>query len=408
MESDDKGIQHFLDAEGNKRLKNALVETDDPLSLIQSLQTLDHLDFTQYSPLFALGDICGFNPTDLFEEFFQEQKQALINRIQSMMPDEVRTLLKELQPYANISGFQDILKAVLDRLASIPQWFDIPKEIQEDFSVEEQINMYMSKPKDYQLWIQKVFDDEMVNFDEVDSFTYHHVMDMICPICFSKRKLYATMIEFVEKRFNETYHPIFSVVRFKMALVNSPLAKVDPARALALLIADGLKKGFNWDKITIASRICPNIASIIFSIPQFTYTQKITKYMQHFGVLPKDLNNWKSYLKTPDDDVISMMKRNALFARIVGLAFMQKEDVNPALLPPLYETTPQCDIAYYICRNYSERFETLLSSWATRNGSIFIDFLTMCKSTGRSFPGIMVPQFTPQQQAIYDYYLSHM
>jgi hypothetical protein len=193
---------------------------------------------------------------------------------------------------------------------------------------------------------------------------------------------------------------MYCVIRVRLALVNSPLARVDPVRPLAKLILRALEGEPDFPQIKRAASICPDQAQIILSLPHFTMKSQIKGYITPFGVTSAAKSVWVRHLNNADGDAVQFMLKNRLFARVIGISLVQEARVNEAFIQALPNCPPQCDVAYFFCRAYKRTYDPILRSWAGQNGSIYLDFLTLCRLKGFPIPDIPVPAMTPEQEAV--------
>ncbi|OHS97276.1 hypothetical protein TRFO_09555 [Tritrichomonas foetus] len=399
---------HFLTEGGTKRLKKALEASDDPLAFIESLQSCTNFDFAPYSPLFQLGDIAGFDPSRILEKFIVEQRDVLLNKIKCMSPMQVNNLFRILQPYTMIPAFHDVIKYVIDRCKKVPKNFIIPEDLKVELTPADRLRLFKDRPSDFEEWLPSVFEDAMCDFDDSDDFSYLKLFKVIAQYCFHYKELHKIVIKYCEAKFFEDYHPMYCVIRFRMALFNSPLAKIDPARPLSILVFEAIQGKPDFHLIIKAADICPGIAQIILSVPSFTMMYRMKSYILSFGVTRELKDKWTKYLNTGDDEAVEYMKNEPFFARVIALNAAQGIIMNENLYKTIEFCMPQIDVNFIMCRNYDPKNEFILVKWASLNGCCFIDYMTSCLARGASIPDIPVPPLNMHQQEIYEYIKSQL
>jgi hypothetical protein len=121
-----------------------------------------------------------------------------------------------------------------------------------------------------------------------------------------------------------------------------------------------------------------------------------------FGVTSAQRPVWSQHLNAGNAQAVEYMLSTPLFARVIGLSLVQSTKVAPAFIAALPGCPPQCDIAYLMCRQFDKQWDPILRGWAAQNGSVFTDYLTLCRVKGFPVPTARVPELTPEQQRIYD------
>lgn len=399
--------KHFLQEGGKEKLKEALEASDEPLKIIESLQVCDHFDFEPYSPLFQLGDISNFDVSSILEKFIFEQKNQLIEKIKIMTPYELNCFFRTLQPYTMLPAFHDVVKFILDRTKRIPDWFIVPEDLKVEMTPAERLRMFKDRPSDYEEWLPTVFEESLCDFEDGDNFNYINLFKTIAMYCFKHQELHRITIDYCEQKFFEDYHPMYSVIRFRLAIFNSPLAKIDPARPLSILVMKAIqdKAHADFHLMIKAAEICPKIAQIIFSVPSFMIQSRMISYTLGFGVTRELKQKWTPYLNTGNEEACTYMKENAFFARVIAVNAAQGVIINEKLFETLQFCQPQVDVNYIFCRlKYDPKYEFFLQKWASLNGSCFIDYITSCLSRDAPIPQFeIIPPLSIQQQEIYEY-----
>lgn len=399
--------KHFIHENGNEKLKEALEASDEPLQLIESLQACDHFDFEPFAPLFQLGEISNFDVSDLLGKFILEQKNQLIDKIKAMSPYEVNCLFRTLQPYTMIPAFHDVIKYVIDRSRKIPDWFIIPEDLKVEMTPADRLRMFKDRPADFEEWLPTVFEEALCDFEDGDNFSYLNLFKTIARYCFQHIELHEIAVRYCEEKYFADYHPMYSVTRFRLALFNSPLAKIDPARPLSTLVLKAIKDKDHADfhLMIKAAEICPKIAQIIFSVPNFMIQFRMISYTLGFGV-NRDLKKiWTPHLNSGNEAACEYMKENPFFARVIAVNAAQGVIINQKLFETLEFCQPQVDVNYVFCRlKYDPKYEFLLQKWASLNSACFIDYITSCLSRGAQIPPFeTIPELSIQQQEIYEY-----
>lgn len=399
--------KHYLHEDGKEKLKKALEASDEPLQLIDSLQVCDHFDFTPFNPLFQLGEVSNFDVSSILEKFIFEQKNQLIEKIKIMSAYELNCFFRTLQPYTMIPAFHDVIKYILDKTKRIPDWFIIPEDLKVEMTPAERLRMFKDRPSDFQEWLPTVFEESLCDFEDGDNFNYIKLFKTVARYCFQHQDLHKIAIDYCEQKFLEDYHPMYSVTRFRLALFNSPLAKIDPARPLSILVMKAIqdKDHADFHSMIKAAEICPRIAQIIFSVPNFMIQFRMISYTLGFGVTKELKQIWAPYLNSGNDEACEYMKDTPFFARVIAVNAAQGVIIKEKLFETLEFCQPQVDVNYIFCRlKYDTKYENLLLKWASLNGACFIDYITSCLSRGVQIPQFeTIPQLSVQQQEIYEY-----
>ena len=395
-------MSHFLGVDGRAELQKALEDSDDPLKLIEDLQSLEHFDLSEFQVLYSLADFANIDVDSLLSDFVNHQKDVILNRLKTMEVDAVQRLLKDIQPYANLPFFEPIVRAVVGRLKDIPSWFPLPESMKQDLTPADKVRFYKDKPNEFLEFVTDAFDEAMCDFSDADNFSYLRLFNLLSPFCFSELSLYQAVANFCETNFLKSYHAAYCVIRTRLAITDLPFSKVDPLRPLAILVTRAVSNEANFQEIDKAASICPDKAQIILSLPQFTLKYRLKSYLFSFGIKRSDKEIWARHLDSGNDEAVEFMRNTPLFARVIGLSVVQKTKVNPAFVKTLARSPPQCDVAYLMCRMFTHSFEPILQTWAAQNGAIFIDYVTLCKSRGFGTPNLDPPELTSRQKLLYD------
>ena len=86
-------MSHFLGVDGRAELQKALEDSDDPLKLIEDLQSLEHFDLSEFQVLYSLADFANIDVDSLLSDFVNHQKDVILNRLKTMEVDAVQRLL---------------------------------------------------------------------------------------------------------------------------------------------------------------------------------------------------------------------------------------------------------------------------------------------------------------------------
>lgn len=394
----------FLDPEGKNNLKKILEEVDNPLSFIETLHSCNNFNFSRYSSLYVFGEAAGFDPSVIFEKYVTRQQNMIKEKIPKMTKTQLNDLLKQLDPYSKIPIFQDLIRCVLAKLNDVPKWFEVPEVIKSELQPIDKLNIFKNHINDFRKWVEEVMNEAICDFKETDDFSYIECFEKLSKYCFYKRDMYNCVANYCEKKFMENYHPIYCVIRIRLAIHNSPLSKVDCARPLSFLVTratlDNAKVDFA--QIENAAKACGGISQIILSLPNFTLKYRLRNYIKAFGVTTRDKMIWSNYLNTGDSEAVNYMLKNKFFARVIGVSVIQETPLRGNLFITLKDCEPQCDVAYIMCRKYKNEYEKVLKEWASKNGSVFIDYLTLCHVKGKKFQDIQVPFLTDKQKEIYE------
>lgn len=406
---------HFLCENGQQRLEEEIRNATSIDPIISKLHDCDNFDFSPYFCLYPLMEMMNNDLTPILHQFISKQNQLLIEKVQTISESQLPSFLKAIQPYALIPQFRNIIEILVEKFKPLPEWFILPPDIQISFTPQERLNLFHQRPSDYKKWLSHSFEDSLCDFAESDDFQYLQLFKSISQYCFSYIELHDITVKYCEENFLSSYHPIYSVIRFRLALFNSPLAEVDHARPLATFVLDAIRspnKKLNYKQMQYASEICPKISQIIFSVPQFLLKYPPKDYLRSFGVDDNLRNKWTPYLNEGNDDACDYMtgknSHSRLFARVIALNLIHDFLPHPRLFKTLESCIPQVDVNYILCRmKYKVEYEPLLKKWAESNGSCLIDYVTSCFARRMPIPEFPIrPSLTPQQQAIFDYAMS--
>ena len=393
---------HFLGADGREQLKDALEKSDDPLKLIDGLHVGEHFDFSVFQELYEIAEFGNMDVDSLLSGFVEHQKGLILNRLKTMDVDSVRVLLKEAQPYSALPFFEDVIRAMLERVNDVPTWLQLPESMKADLSPADKVKLFKEKPQEFEALLESEFEEAMCDWSDSDNFTYLRLFGALSPYCFSDIHLYQQMAKFCERKFLKCYHTSYCVIRLRMALAESPFSKVDPLRPLSILVVQAVKGEANFQDIDKAASICPEKAQIILSLPQFILKYQLKRFLFSFGIKRSDKDTWARHLDSGDAAAVEFMHKTPLFARVIGLSVVQKTKLNPAFVKALVQSPPQCDVAYMLCRNFDYNVDPILQSWASQSAPIFIDYITLSKARGFGTPNIDPPELSPRQQTLYD------
>ena len=398
--------KYYLNEDGKERLKKDLEASEEPLKMIESLQECDHFDFKNYSNVFRVADISGFDASEIFEEYIEKQKNELISKLKEMSPEGLTKMFILLKPYTMIPAFHDVIKYAVDKCKIVPSWFKLPDDLKVELTPADRLKVFQNNPSEFEEFLRVSFKESMCDFEDTDDFSYNKLFNNIAQYCFQNINLHYMTVKFCESNFFIDYHPMYSVIRFKLALYNSPLAKVDPARPLSILVLKAINGKPDFQTLRTAAEISPSISQIILSIPSFTMLYQMRSYILAFGVTPKLKDKWTKYLTTGNEEAVEYMKSEPFFARVIAINAAQDTIINQNLFETLEFCSPQVDINYIMCRNYKSKYESILIKWASINGSCLIDYMTSCLSRGVQIPTELLqslPPLTELQQQIVDY-----
>jgi hypothetical protein len=395
---------HFLGRDGVEQLQFALENADDPLTLIESLQRLSHFDLSDYALIHPFADLAGIDLHCLFESYEQHQKSLLLAKIEEMSPDQITVFLRDLEPYSTLPCFSDVVRLALSKARSVPSWLVVPEALQSSMAPKDQLRLFQDQPREYESWLSIRFQSALTDFDDGDDFNYLRLFADLGRYCFHGRPLYLALARYCEEKFRDTYHQVYCVIRVRLALHNSPLSRIDPLRPLSVLVVRAITKEPDWQNISKAASIAPGLSQIPLSMPHFTLKYRIKQYIQSFGVTPAERPIWSQHLNTGDADAVEYMLSTPLFARVIALSLVQSTKVSSSFIMALPACAPQCDVAYLMCRKFDKQWDPILRGWASQNGCVFLDYLTLCKTKGFPVPSVKAPELTKEQQEIYEYF----
>lgn len=394
--------RHFIGRDGKEELKEALSKADDPFSLIESLQNFDHFDFSEYQPMYQLADFSNVDIDGILASYIEYQKNMLVKKIETMMPEDVKGLLRDLKDYADLPCFEDVIRLAMSKVRDIPTWFEVPENLRVEMTPADHLHIYTTKPEEFKNFLDNLFDQQMCDFEDTDNFSYLKLFNELAPYCYSDYSLYKMATEYCEENFMKTYHSAYCVTRIRLSLGDSPFARVDSVRPLSILVTRAVAGEADFALINKATVACPEQAEIILSLPQFSLKYHLKSYLFSLGLKKELQKMWMTHLNNGDSAAIDYMKKTPLFARVIALCLVQKAKVSSSFMKTLENMPPQCDVAYILCRNFDPMYDRLLKNWALKNGSVFIDYLTMCKARGYGIPSMTPPELTYNQRIIYE------
>ena len=372
---------------GKEKLKEDLNAADEPIEFIKDMSHIETLDLSNLDPFYQMCDLTGVKIGDVYKDFLRQSIDELKQKTNEMAPDELRRLLKELEPYAEIPDFHDLMKTILSKCNAIPSSTVIPAQLHVEMKPDEQAKLYLNEPKMMHEWFDEVFDKAKYDFDN-DDFSYEKVFNVIAKVIFLKTKLVKYAIEYCETNFMQSFHPVYSMVRFRIALQDSPIAALDTARPLAIMIYNSFHgKSINAQLMHEACNLCGvKTSSVILGIPHMTIISKVQYYGEHFGIEHKDMKELFAQLPKPKSATLSKFSEQLIYGRIAIIAWIQGVSIHESIINILITLPPQEDLGKIMCRNYKPEYEILLQKWAETDPWIYIDYITCIKARNLDFP----------------------
>ncbi|EAY09459.1 hypothetical protein TVAG_126200 [Trichomonas vaginalis G3] len=392
----------YLKEGGKAKLQTDLTEAAEPLEFISKLSSFEYIDKNDLGPFYNLMGTLNRSTTDVFSDILRQQLIEFKQKILTMNQEELRILVKEIEPFSEIGEFQELLKIALSRVPKISQVGPLPESVEQNLTPKEKADIYIHDTAKFNEWLDSLFSTAMLDFSN-DDFGYHSLFKEIAPIVFQKRRLAVLTNEYCENQFEMSSHPIYTIIRFYMAIFNSPIAQIDFARPLALIIYGsfhGVKA--NIQLMKEASQLAgAKLAHIIFSVPQVTMTSKVLYYGEFFGFTHEENKKFIQDLERDNDYTLARLSNSTLYCRIATIAWIQGIKINQQTIKFLSISEPQTDLGLIMARKYKKEYDVVLQNWAQKNSWIYIDYLTRIKASGLEVPAFTTkPDLTPQQASI--------
>ena len=391
----------YLVSGGKEKLKEDLNSADEPIEFIKNMSKVESLDLSQLDPFYQMCELTGVKMSDVYKDFLRQNIDELKQKINEMASDELRRLLKDLEPYAEIPDFRDLMKTVLSKCNAIPSSTVIPAQLHVEMKPEEQARLYLNDQKVMYEWFDDVFEKAKYDFDN-DDFSYEKVYNTIANVIYLKTKLVAYAIEYCETHFMQSFHPVYSMVRFRIALQDSPIAALDTGRPLAIMIYNSFHgKSMNAQLLHEACKHCGDLtSSVILGIPHMTIISKVQYYGEHFGIEHKNMKEFFPQLVKPKPATLEKCSEQTTYGRVALIAWIQGTPIHESILNLLIPMDPQEDLGKIMCRNYKPEFEPLLQAWAEKDPWIYIDYITCIKARNLDFTLVGKPDLNPIQSTI--------
>lgn len=396
----------YIKQGGKKLLMNDLEQAiiSSPIDFILTLKKTENIDSDKLDIFYNFLEILGSDPQKEFDSFLS----SLITKIKedisrSTDTSELKKLANQIEPFTDIQEFSEIHSVILQKLPDLrgitinaKSYDNIkPIDLAKTFSAELDTK--------YEEWLNELFEEAKLWFDESDRFTHTNLYNKLSKVVFYKRSLITYLHKYCSRKFEIDYHPIYSIIRFNLALSNSPLAKVDEARPLCSILysetkGTKIKPAELFESTKIAG---PVLSHLILSIPYMTQVSNVRYYGQCFGLEKAEVEKIHSSLNKEDKDVINLVLNNKYALRVLLIFFVQTKSISSKFEQVICDADPHVDIAMIMCKDYNPVFYNVLLAWSSKNAYVFIDFLTRIKASDMPMPGFYVfPEFTQEQEQI--------
>ena len=392
----------YLEENGRDKLRDDLNSADEPIEFIKSLSETQSFKKNDLIPLFSMADLTSSSTQDIFSEFLRQKTNELKLKTETMEPEEQRRLINELKPFAEFPEFQDLMKTLLSKCSRIPEASSIPVNLHNELTPLEQARIYMQDKKTMYKWFDEIFEEAKSDFEN-DDFSYEKHFNSVAAIVFQRTKLVEETKEYCENEFMKSFHPVYSMTRFRIAIQDSPIAMLDRARPLACIIYNS----FHGKKIDarVMSDACKHCgvktSTVILGIPHMTIISKILYYGEQFGIEHYEFKKFCESLAKGTDATVMRISKNNISARIAGIALIQGEKVTDSVIRAIAASEPQEDLGKIMCRNFQPKYLPILFSWAQKNPWIYIDLLTTIKARDLDNPDLPTkPNLNAVQSAI--------
>jgi len=395
----------YLTPDGKQDLKNDLDESPQPIDIINDLGHYETIDSSFINPFYGIIEHSQGTTEGLFSRAFENLLIEAKKSVDKMSTKTLPLLLQDLELFSAIPEFSDLIAYSVAKLPEVPKSMQLPSVVIDQLSPLEQSRVFCRQEDKFEEWINSVFNRARTNIKDDFDFSYLALFDTIGSIVFHQPTLVENTLKFIEKKFHQGYHPMYSMTRLRMALYDSPLSKIDTSRPFAAIIANSQQgKVIKPEIFRKCFAICDkNHAHMLLTIPHMTITSSVEFYASMLDVPKEDVPKWIKMYANPDQTFFENMKSTAIFPRICAIYIIQKGIVDERVLNALANTPAQIDIGKIMCRRYKKEYYNILYTWSMQNSDILIDFVTKMKAIGSKIPAFnSMPKMNKAQKQIFE------